>query len=231
MGADEQESTLFAEIRAGNPAALDRVIEENQGLVYTAIKRFLNRGQAREDLIQIGSVGLIKAAQRFDETKGCAFSTYAFALIIGELKQFFRDDGMIKVSREWKQTAARAGKAAAAWEQEHGSRPTPSQLAALLGITPEELTMVLDAAAPPGSLEAACEQGTVPSEEGFSAGLIEQINLEDALKKLLPEEEKLIILRYFRQLSQGLTGQLMGMTQPQVSRTEKKILQKLKKFL
>lgn len=232
MTAQSTESFISA-AQQGDHKALEQIILQNSGLIYSVLKRFLNRGQSQDDLYQIGCIGLMKAVKRFDLSLGFQFSTYAVSFIAGELKQFFRDDGMIKVSREWKMIAVRAEAIQQEWEKKTGKEITVSQLAEQLNVDAEELILAMDACKIPDSLD-------VPSQEGgaFFPGqpfplneLVDRITVQEAMKKLDEAERKLIILRYFRQKSQKETGEILGLSQPHVSRTEKKILKKLRDFL
>lgn len=231
----EKQSTkaLILAAQQGDPVALEQLVEQNNGLIYSVLKRFLNRGQSREDLYQIGCIGLLKAIKRFDFSLNLQFSTYAVSLILGELKQFFRDDGMIKVSREWKALAIRAATVQQEQEKKRGQELTAAQLAKQLGVEPEELLLAMDACKSPDSLDGSCgrTEEVLPAESFPLNELVDRITVRQAISRLEQEEQKLIVLRYFRQKSQKETAEIMGLSQPHVSRTEKKILQKLQKFL
>lgn len=221
---------LIFRAQRGESGALEQLVKENSGLVYSAVKRFTNRGQTTEDLYQVGCIGLMKAVWRFDCSLKVQFSTYAFALILGEIKQFLRDDGMIKISRYWKTTAQKAVFLQETKKKETGVEWTPLQLAEQIGVSSEDLILAMEAQRQPKALditlaEDACSVEWFPLNE-----LIDHIALEEALGRLEHRERKIIFLRYFRRLSQTETGSVLGFSQPQISRMEKKILKKLKEY-
>lgn len=232
MQAQSTEAFISA-AQQGDRQALEQLVIQNSGLVYSVLKRFLNRGQSQEDLYQIGCIGLIKAVKRFDVSHGLRFSTYAVALIAGEIKQFFRDDGMVKVSRDWKITACRAAAARQEWEKKTGRELTISELADQMQVEAEELILAMDACKSPDSLDIPPQDGGVllPGEPFPLNELVDRIAVQDAVAKLGEQEQKIIMLRYFRQKSQKETGDILGLSQPHVSRVEKKILKKLKEIL
>ena len=188
-----------------------------------------------EDLIQIGTVGMLKAIRGFDPRKECRFTTYAVPLIMGEIKRFLRDDGWIKVGREIKQTAVRIFRFTESFEKTEGRSPTVPEICEGLGLDEEKAALALASARPALSLYAEDEEtgfspesvlGDDPTEE-----IMGKISLREAVDALPREERMLICLRYFRHMTQSQTAQVMGITQVKVSREEKKILQKLKAAL
>ncbi len=215
----------------GNASALEQLVIENSGLVYTVMKRFLNRGQSKEDLYQIGCIGLIKAIKQFDLSLGLQFSTYAVPLIIGELKQFFRNDNMIKVSRSWQSVAYKASYLREEQMKKTGKELSISELAVRIHISSEELILALDACQSPESLDVSPEINSLPGECFPLNELIDRIAVKEAIDQLNEEEQKIILLRYFRQKSQKDTGEILCLSQAHISRLEKKILKKLKEFL
>ncbi len=223
--------TLISEAQHGNLMALEQLVTENSGLVYTVIKRFLNRGQSKEDLYQIGCIGLIKAIKRFDLSLELKFSTYAVPLIIGEMKQFFRDDSMIKISRNLKITAQKANATQEEWKKKTGRELSVSELSLQMKVSPEELVFAMDATRFPESLDSSPEINSLPGECFPLNELIDRIAVNEAVKQLEDEEQKMILLRYYRQKSQKETGEILGLSQAHISRLEKKILRKLKEML
>lgn len=224
---------LLIRARAGDAAAEETLMRENMGLVKSVAARFLGRGTEFEDLCQLGSIGMLKAIRNFDTSYGTAFSTYAVPLIIGEIKRFLRDDGMIKVSRELRQKGAYLLRRKEEFTSEHGREPTVTELAEFCGCSVEEAVEGLDAgnavlsfSEPVG--ERALEDliGTDNIDE-----LCERESLRQAVLDLPAEEKQLVLLRFYRGYSQQKAGEVLGMTQVKVSRTEKKILEKLRRML
>lgn len=224
---------LLTRARAGDAAAEETLMRENMGLVKSVAARFLGRGTEFEDLCQLGSIGMLKAIRNFDTSYGTAFSTYAVPLIIGEIKRFLRDDGMIKVSRELRQKGAFLLRCKEEFTSEHGREPTVTELAEFCGCSVEEAVEGLDAgnavlsfSEPVG--ERALEDliGTDNIDE-----LCERESLRQAVLDLPAEEKQLVLLRFYRGYSQQKAGEVLGMTQVKVSRTEKKILEKLRRML
>ena len=224
---------LLERARAGDAQAEEVLLRENMGLVKSVAARFLGRGAEFEDLCQLGSIGMLKAIRNFDTSYGTAFSTYAVPLIIGEIKRFLRDDGMIKVSRELRQKGAFLLRRKEEFTSEHGREPTVTELAAFCGCSVEETVEGLDAgnavlsfSEPVG--ERALEDliGTDNIDE-----LCERESLRQAILNLPAEEKQLVLLRFYRGYSQQKAGEVLGMTQVKVSRTEKKVLEKLRRML
>lgn len=211
-----------------------KLILENFGLVHSVAQRFRGRGAEYDDLFQIGSIGLIKAAKRFDKTRGLRFSTYAVPLIMGEIRRFLRDDGMIKVSRRLKENAMHAGICAGRLCEKLGREPTLSELSAESGIAPEELTASLDASRPPQSIYEETA-GEIPLLDKIAAKtdeeelLARRISLFEAIKKESGEARLLIYYRFFRDKTQSETARLIGRNQVYVSRLEKKITERLRR--
>ena len=213
---------------------------QNTGLVWTVIRRLGRRGYDAEDLFQIGTIGLLKAIDRFDLRYQTSFSTYAVPLIFGELRRFLRDDGLIKVSRTLKEQAFRLQKARQELELQLGCTPTLAELARHTGLSPAEVSAAL------ASCEAAVSFDSPVSSSGRAGkeltlqdsltdpgtgveDRVDRIALQEVLMCLPKMEAELIRLRYFKNLTQSQTGQLLGMSQVQVSRLEKKVLAKLRK--
>ena len=206
----------------------DEFIAANLPLVHSLANRFRSRGIDYEELFSAGSLGLVKAYDNFDETRGLCFSTYAVPVILGEMRRLFRDGGTVKMSRSLKELSMRVQRAREELSQS-GAEPTLSELAEYLGVSPEEAAEAVQASVPPLSLTEREEGGEldVPVESAENA-LIDKLALRQCMEKLSEEDRTLIVLRYFRSKTQSETAQVMGMTQVQVSRRERKILEELR---
>ncbi|GFI11645.1 RNA polymerase sigma-F factor [Lachnospiraceae bacterium] len=229
---------LIRRSREGDKEAREALIEENMGLIHHVVKRFLGRGVEAEDLFQIGAIGLVKAVDRFDLSFDVRFSTYAVPMIAGEIKRFLRDDSMIKISRSLKELAIRAARLREELLMEHGEEPGVEELAERLGVEPEELVQAMDGSAEVESLQKIVYQGDgeglslmdkVDQGKDEEETLLRQLLLEQLLSSLEPKERRLIVLRFFHDRTQTQVAEELGMSQVQVSRLEKKILQALKK--
>lgn len=209
----------------------ERAVSENLGLVHACAKRFRGRGIEYDDLYQAGCLGLVKAVDAFDTQRGVRFSTYAVPVILGEMRRLFRDGGAVKVGRTLKELSMRATRECAAFEAREGRTPTIGELAQLLGVETAEAAQALGAAMAPVSLTADEETGggqldipvDAPEEK-----LSELLALKQVVGELEPRDRSLIVLRFFKSLTQTKTAEALGMTQVQVSRREKKILQELR---
>ncbi len=235
----EENIELLRRAKEGDREAQDRLLEGNMGLCKSIAARFRDRGVEYEDLVQLAAIGMIKAVRSFDFSYNTAFSTYAVPLIIGEIRRFLRDDGAVKVSRGTRRLGADAMRKREEFLREKGREPSVAELSERCGVSCEELVFSLEAVGPIRSLSepAGGEEDGVPlgdriadSEDGIGK-TTDRIALIEAVKKLPPEQRKLIYLRYFRELSQSQTGQILGMTQVKVSREEKKIMELLRKAL
>ena len=236
----EHTLALIGRAHQGDKEARDTLFEENTGLIYSVARRFLGRGVEMEDLFQIGSIELLKAVDKFDPAFEVRFSTYAIPMILGELKRFFRDDGMIKVSRSIKENQHRVYLAREKIEKELGREPSLKEIAEMLGMPPEEVAMTLDSAAEVESLYRTVYQseGTdislidkIPEKENAEEHLLNRIFLEEILGKLESSDRKLIYMRYFQDMTQTQVAERLGVSQVQVSRMEKRILGKLRQNL
>ena len=210
----------------------EKVIESNIGLVHACARRFKGKGIEYDDLFQAGCMGLVKATDAFEDSRGVRFSTYAVPVILGEMRRLFRDGGTVKVSRTLKELSLKAVREREHFAQREGREPTVSELSSLLEISEESLVEALGASAPPLSLtheDDSCEFDLpVDSPEETLSDLI---SLKQVLSQLEPKDRQLIILRYFQSKTQTQTAQALGMTQVQVSRREKKILLALRQKL
>jgi len=222
----------------GDKHAQSVLIENNMGLVWSIVKRFQNRGYEAEDLFQIGCIGLIKAISKFDTSYEVKFSTYAVPMIIGEIKRFLRDDGLIKVSRSLKELSNRAKAAKESIQKELGREPSIGEIADYLDIPSEEIVMALEATYTPEYLYSnVAESDNSPvllidrleaEESPAETDLIDKIALRQVLDTLNPREKQIIFLRYFKEKTQTQIAKMLGISQVQVSRLEKKILTDLK---
>ena len=215
--------------------SLDKPLaQENLGLVHLCANRFKNRGIEYEELFSAGCVGLLKAVRAFDADRGVLFSTYAVPVILGEIKRLFRDGGALKVSRGTKELSLRLARLREKYMLQNGSEPTVSQLAALAQASEESVIEALNVSAAPLSLTEENEDGTrqidIPTEPPDEE-IAERLSLRKVLSELEERDRKLIYLRYFKNLTQTQTAKVLGMTQVQVSRREKKILSGMKEKL
>lgn len=209
-------------------------IESNMGLVYSVANRFIGKGVDFEDLVQIGCVGLIKAVDNFDESRGFSFSTYAVPVIIGEIRQFFRDDGTVKVSRTVKELGRKIAKLKEEFILDKGIEPTISEISEKIGISPEETARAINASMPVYSLtvneDEQNSEYNVPVES-YDRAVSDKIALLEVLSSLDENDRLLIKCRYFDELNQTKTAEIIGTTQVQVSRREKKLLTLLRSKL
>ena len=208
----------------------ERDITENMGLVYMSVKRFLNKGIEYDDLVSAGSLGLIRAYNKFDQSRGFAFSTYAVPLILGEIKQLFRENSTLKISRSLKDLSMKIHRETDIFIKEQGRDPTISELSEILCVTDEEITEAISAVLPVASLSFEDEnENTFEIPVEFKEDKILNAELlKKAAEILEPKERTIIYLRYFRERTQAEIGLRLGISQVQVSRIEKRALQKLK---
>ncbi len=226
---------IFDKINSGDKEAKENFAKENFGLVHMAAKRFAGRGAEYEDLFQIGCVGLIKAIEKFKPETGFAFSTYAVPLIFGELKRFFRDTGAIKVSRKIRENAIKIAAVTARLQVELQREPTISELSAASELSEEDIALALSASRPVLSLSSPTEDGEAELLKivgaDSSGEICERISLKIAITKLERREKDVLVLRYFKGKTQQETAEKLCVSQVQISRIEKKIKEKLKKYL
>ena len=236
----ESNDELLRRIKQGDETARSMLIEGNIGLVRSVVKRFLGRGHEAEDLFQIGCIGLIKAADRFDLDVGVAFSTYAVPMIIGEIKRFIRDDGIIKVSRAYKNIAYKAATVKERMMAQNKCEPSLGEIAAELDISPQELSTALEASRRPDSLYARTDDGRAESrplaekisdDEDYCRKIENRIMLRQALQEMDERERMIIYMRYFKRRTQSDIAEMLGISQVQVSRLEKKVLLKMREEL
>ncbi|HIW32950.1 MAG TPA: RNA polymerase sporulation sigma factor SigF [Candidatus Paenibacillus intestinavium] len=232
---DSEVKRLIALSQSGDMDARDRLVNSNIRLVWSVVQRFMNRGYEPEDLFQIGCIGLLKSVDKFDLSYDVKFSTYAVPMIIGEIQRFLRDDGTLKVSRSLKETANKVRKMKDELSKTMGRLPTISEVAERLGITPEDVIFAQEANKPPTSIHE-----TVFENDGDPITLMDQIAddsqdkwfdklaLTEAIGGLSERERMIVYLRYYRDKTQSEVANRLGISQVQVSRLEKKILQLIK---
>ena len=229
---------LIRKSHDGDKAAREQLVEENIGLIWCVVKRFGGRGVETEDLFQIGSIGLLKAIDKFDLSYDVKFSTYAVPMISGEIKRFLRDDGMLKVSRSLKELAYKSLKAGEKLTDRLGREPTREELSEELGVEKEELVQAMEAGTEVDSLYRPIRQkegseirllDKIEEKEKSEDKILDRLVLKELLETLNAEERRLIYLRYFADRTQSDVGKIMGISQVQVSRMEKRIMEDLKK--
>lgn len=218
--------------------ALEKIIEENMGLVRSIAYRFRDRGTEYDDLVQIGTIGMIKAVRSFDSSREVVFSTYAVPLILGEIKRHFRDDGPVKISRVYKRLSAELGRVRNKILTDEGREPSVMELADACGVSVEEAAIALETINPIASLSETFgddEKLTLESQLASPDREIEKLNdklaLSQAIARLPREWQKIITLRYFKNMTQQQVADALGLSQVKVSREEKKILYALREEL
>ena len=228
---------LIERIHQGDKDARDTLFQENMGLIYSVARRFLGRGVDMEDLFQIGSIGLLKAVDHFDPGCDVKFSTYAVPMIMGEIKRFLRDDGMLKVSRSIKENQYKIYKMREKMEKVLGREPNIRELSKAMNMSVEELAMTMESVTEVESIYRTVYQGDgseiqlvdrLPENKNVHEQTLDKIFLEELLEKLDGEERQLIGMRYFQDMTQMEVAGKMGISQVQVSRMEKKVLKKLR---
>lgn len=217
--------------------AMNKIIQNNSGLIWSIVNRFTNRNYPKEDLYQIGCIGLIKAIKRFDTSYNVKITTYAVPYIMGEIKRFIRDDGPIKISRSIKELLAKINELQRRILNKTGKELTITEIAKELNVEKEEIIIALEAGEQIESIdensyddgkgESKIEKLTLNKNE--SNNVIDSLCLKEAISKLKSRERQIIILRYFRDKTQTEVAKLLGISQVQVSRVEKKVLQEIRK--
>ena len=236
----ERNTELLERVRLGDTEAEAVLVEENVGLVRTVARRFLDRGTEFEDLVQIGTIGMIKAIRSFSLERGTAFSTYAVPLIVGEIRRHLRDDGPLKVSRIYKRQGIALMHEKNRILSDEGREPGIAELAERCGVSVEEAAISLDAISPVTSLsdfvygeDTVTYENVIADEESEneSERICDRIALSQCIDKLPPLWRKIVLLRYYRDMTQQQTAVALGLTQVKVSREEKKILAALREEL
>ena len=238
----ENDMKIIERAQNGSKEDMTKLIEDNNGLIWSIVRRFNGRGYDIEDLYQIGSIGFIKAIQRFDTRFEVRLSTYAVPYILGEIKRYIRDDGPIKVSRSIKELNVKILELQKEYFNKYGRDITLEEISKELKISKEEITMAMDSTRPVDSIESAKYKDnktdkTVSILEQISTGKDEQTEITNRItvKKLIGEldekEKEIIMLRYYKQKTQMQVSKILGITQVQVSRIERKVLEKMKRKL
>ena len=226
---------LIRAAQSGDEEACDRAVRENSGLIWSIVRRFYGRGVDPDDLDQLGCLGFLKAVRGFDFSYGTCFSTYAVPKIAGEIRRFLRDDGSIKVSRTIQEKANSLYKARDRLQQRTGRDPTLSELAEETGFSVEEIAEITLATDTPDSLQRETSEGLalegMIGTEAPEEALLEKIALREAIGRLEERERLTVQLRYFRGLTQEQTARILGVSQVQISRLERRGLQHLRELL
>mgnify|MGYP001092481168 CR=1 FL=1 len=235
----EETMALIERSHHGDKDAREQLVEENMGLVWSVVRRFTGRGTDTEDLFQIGAMGLLKAIDKFDLSFDVKFSTYAVPMIAGEIKRFLRDDGLVKVSRTLKENCWRIKRETQEFRLRTGREPTMEELSALTDLLPEEIAQALESSA-----EVESIYRTIPQKDGSEVCLLDRMEnqsqgngmqqllnrvvLEQLLLELPDMERRLIIMRYMQDKTQSEVARVLGVSQVQVSRLEKRILRQMR---
>ncbi|RFU65599.1 RNA polymerase sporulation sigma factor SigF [Peribacillus glennii] len=235
---DDELRNLIRRSQSGDQEARDKIVKSNLRLVWSVVQRFLNRGYEPDDLYQIGCIGLLKSVDKFDLSFEVKFSTYAVPMIIGEIQRFIRDDGTVKVSRSLKEMANKIRRAKEDLSKTLGRVPTVNELSEHLELSPEEIIMAQEASRSPSSIHE-----TVYENDGDPITLLDQIadtneskwfdkiTLKEAISELDERERLIVYLRYYKDQTQSEVAVRLGISQVQVSRLEKKILQQMKNHM
>lgn len=236
----EEVTVLIARSQAGDKEAREILIEKNLGLVHHIVKRFLGRGYDAEDLFQIGSIGLMKAIDKFDLSFDVKFSTYAVPMISGEIKRFLRDDGMVKVSRSLKENGWKIRQASERIAYEKGRDASFEEIEEATGLSKEDIVMAMEANVEVESIYKSVYQSDgneiylvdrLPEKRDENEKLLNHMLLQQLMEELGEDERKLITLRYFQDKTQVEVAKKLGVSQVQVSRMEKKILVRMRERL
>jgi len=231
---------LIKKAQSGDIEAKEKIVADNVGLIWSVVKRFLNRGYEADDLFQIGSMGLLRCIEKFDMKYQVRFSTYAVPMIMGEIKKFLRDDGMIKISRPLKEIANKIKDTTDNYIKRTGQSPTLEYLSQELNISQEDLLSAIESSKAIESLyQNVCKNKQdgknlclidklVSPEESFDFKIIESMTIKNLVDELEGHEKEIITLRYYQDMTQADVAKKLNMTQVQISRLEKKILLKLR---
>lgn len=226
---------LLRAAKEGDNEACTRILEDNAGLIWSVVRRYYGRGVEPDDLYQLGCLGFLKAVRGFDADYGTQFSTYAVPKIAGEIRRFLRDDGPLKVSRGVKERAASIYAARSRLTGELGREPTLSELSAETGLTAEDIAATETAAGPVASLQMETAEGfsleSVLGDDGMEEHLVERVALRSAIEELSEREQQVILLRFYKSMTQERTARILGVSQVQVSRIERKAMEHLRRKL
>ncbi len=236
MSGTSSPPELLQAAREGDKLACEQVLEDNTGLIWSVVRRYYGRGVEPDDLYQLGCLGFLKAVQGFDQSFGTQFSTYAVPKIAGEIRRFLRDDGSMKVSRGLKERALTIRMARGKLCAALGREPSLSELAEETGLTPEDIAAAETAIEPVVSLQAETGADGLTLEGMLTTGneeegMVERLTLQTALAGLPDRERQVLLLRYYRGMTQMDTARVLGVSQVQVSRLERRALDKLRREL
>ena len=235
----EQTNEFIRKAKGGDNSAKERLLKENENLIKSIVRRYLGKGVEYDDLFQLAGIGLLKAITGFDESYGVRFSTYAVPMIAGEIKRFMRDDGSIKVSRAIKADAKAINKFIDEYSAANAAQPTVKQIAERFSMPESQVVFTMGSTCMPVSLYSQSEYkdektgelvDRLPSEDRQEE-LIERLQLKTAIAALCERDKKVIMLRYFRDMTQSEVAAMLGVSQVQVSRIENRIMQTFRKEL
>lgn len=232
----EENYRMIKMAQSGDKEALETLTLLNKGLVWAAVRKFSGRGVEAEDLFQIGAIGLIKAINKFDTSFDVEFSTYAVPMIFGEIRRYLRDDGIIKVSRSLKEIATMARGAAEKIYLQKGSDATISEIAQMINCTVSDVALSLEATQPTESIYRTVYDGKNSSillidklhNDNNEESLLNSVALRQAIENLPSKERQILLLRYYKEKTQSEVAKIMGVSQVQISRIEKKLLRTLR---
>ena len=237
---NEKTAELILLAKNGDREAMGELIKQNEPLIWNVVKRFYGRGLEAEDLFQLGAMGFVKAVKNFDVLRGLQLSTYAVPMIMGEIRRFLRDDGPVKVSRSLREIAIKARRAGEAITLREGREALLSEIAKELNMSETEVAAALTATEKPDSINRpiynneesdAALQDVLEDGKRFDEEIVTNITLREAALQLDGRDRQILVLRYFRNMTQSRVAEMMGISQVQVSRLEKKMLAKLKGFM
>lgn len=223
--------------QAGSKEAMQKLIDRNKGLIWSIIKRFQDRGYELEDLYQVAVMGFIKCIKRFDSSFEVQLTTYAVPYILGEVKRYIRDDGPVKISRSIKELAMKALEAKNEYSRKTGNEIKIEELAKILNTTKEELALAMDAFRPMESIyqpayegdeDGVCLLDKMGGQTNQEEIISNRISIQEALENLKEQERQIIVLRYYKGKTQTEVAKILGITQVQVSRIEKKSLERMR---
>lgn len=235
--SDEEMKALLYKTKGGDPEARERLVNCNLKLVFNLVQRFTNRGYEPEDLFQIGTIGLIKAIDKFDLSYDVKFSTYAVPLIIGEIRRFLRDDNPVKVSRGLKEIAGKVSRVREDLAVSMGREPTVGEIAEAIGMTREEIVGALEAVQTPTSIYETLYQDdgdpiyvmdAITGDKGDDAGWFDRMAMKEILQRLPERDRQVLVLRFFEDKTQSEVAAMMKISQVQVSRIERQALKNLR---
>lgn len=237
---NENTRELILAAKENRRGAMDALVENNKLLIWNVVKRFYGRGTETEDLFQLGAMGFVKAVKNFDTDRGLELSTYAVPMIMGEIRRFLRDDGALKVSRSVRETAIKAKYTAEKITALRGREAHLSEVAEEMSLSETEIAAALTATEKPDSINRPIYNGkdkeisvqdTLEDGKKFEEEIVTRISLLEAAEKLDKRDRQILVLRYFRNFTQSKVAEMMGISQVQVSRLEKKMLLRMRDFL